>query len=115
MILVVDVPGHVEAALLSDEEARFGASINPMLQKLFENWRPGGRSLGASLTTSGVLPQRVSAPVVPLYSYSLPDGSAVVMLAEGWHVNPQSGGGTILAQGPRGETLALGFPTWPGP
>jgi hypothetical protein len=32
------------------------------------------------------------------------------MLAEGWHVAPQSGGGTILAQGPHGETVALGFP-----
>jgi hypothetical protein len=32
------------------------------------------------------------------------------MLAEGWRVSPQSGGGTILAEGPNGEKLALGFP-----
>jgi hypothetical protein len=45
-----------------------------------------------------------------LRPYRLPDNSAAVMLAEGWHVLPQSGGGTILAEGPGGEVLALGFP-----
>jgi hypothetical protein len=32
------------------------------------------------------------------------------MLADGWQVSPQSGGGTILAKGPRGETIVFGFP-----
>ena len=32
------------------------------------------------------------------------------MLAAGWSVASQSGGGTILASGPNGEKLALGFP-----
>ena len=34
----------------------------------------------------------------------------MVMLAAGWQATPQSGGGTILAEGPNGEKLALGFP-----
>lgn len=111
MILVSSVPGHVEAALVSDEATRFGTSINPMLQTLFENWKPGGRSLLASQpATARAAAEGASVPVAPLQPYRLPDGSAAVMLAEGWHVSPQSGGGTILAQGPRGETLALGFP-----
>ncbi len=112
MLLVSSAPGHVEAALLSDDASRFGTSINPMLQKLFEAWTPGGKSLLGPVSAgnrSGAAPSS-SAPSAPLHPYRLPDGSASVMLAEGWHVTPQSGGGTILAMGPNGETLALGFP-----
>jgi len=114
MLLVSSVPGHVEAALLSDDASRFGSSINPMLQTLFNNWKPGGTSLlvsnqngRESSTRSGA---EASGPAAALRPYNLPDGSAAVMLADGWQVTPQSGGGTILAQGPNGETLALGFP-----
>ena len=114
MLLVSSAPGHIEAALLSDDASRFGSSINPMLQTLFNNWRPGGKSLQASSqnaqdtgTHSNV---EGSGPISPLRPYRLQDGSAAVMLAEGWRVSPQSGGGTILAEGPNGEKLALGFP-----
>jgi hypothetical protein len=111
MLLISSVPGHVEAALLSDDASRFGTSINPMLQKLLEEWLPGGKTLLASPPTGNrVDAASPSAPAAPLHPYRLPDGSAMVMLADGWRVAPQSGGGTILAQGPRGETLALGFP-----
>jgi hypothetical protein len=106
MILVSHNPGHVEAALLSDRASNFGTSLNPMLQTLFENWQPGGHPL----LTSSAGPQQDEAPAAPLRPYRLPDNSAMVSLAEGWRVNPASGGGTILAQGPRGEALALGFP-----
>jgi hypothetical protein len=36
--------GHVEAALLTDEAARFGSTINPMLTTLFGVWHPGGEA-----------------------------------------------------------------------
>ena len=107
IILVSNAPGHVEAALLSDRAANFGKSVNPMLQTLFESWQPGGHPL---LTSGPSRDNRSEAPAAPLRPYRLPDNSAMVSLAEGWRVNPASGGGTILAQGPRGETLALGFP-----
>jgi hypothetical protein len=121
MLLVSNAPGHVEAALLSDEAARFGTSVNPMLQKLFETWQPGGRALlthatprsSAATGSSGSHSDgsaSVADPVLPLHLYRLQDNSASVMLADGWRVSPQSGGGTILAQGPQGETIALGFP-----
>lgn len=114
MLLVSSAPGHIEAALLSDEAARFGTSINPMLQTLFKNWMPGGKSLQVSNQNAqgtGTHTEAVSSGLVgPLRPYRLQDGSAAVMLAEGWHVTPQSGGGTILAEGPNGEMLALGFP-----
>ncbi len=114
MLLVSSAPGHVEAALLSDDAKRFGTSINPMLQALFSNWTPGGKSLVVSnqnsRQTGGRSGDEESGPAAALRPYRLQDGSAAVMLAEGWRVAPQSGGGTILAQGPNGETLALGFP-----
>ena len=112
MLLVSSVPGHVEAALLTDDAARFGTSINPMLQTLFANWTPGGKGMasGGGNVGRGAGTDSASGPVAPLRPYRLQDSSAMVMLAEGWRVAPQSGGGTILAQGPHGETLALGFP-----
>jgi hypothetical protein len=114
MLLVSSGPGSVEAALLSDDASRFGNSINPMLQTLFNNWRPGGKSLQASNSTGQNTGTRSngegSGPVAPLHPYRLPDSSASVMLADGWQVSPHSGGGTIIADGPNGEKLALGFP-----
>ncbi len=112
MLLVSNAYGHVEAALLSDNASRFGTSINPMLQTLFTNWKPGGKSLATSTgqRTAADSGAADSGPVAPLRPYRLQDGSAMVMLAAGWQVSPQSGGGTILAEGPNGEKLALGFP-----
>ena len=113
-LMVSSAPGHIEAALLSNEAARFGTFINPMWQTLFRNWMPGGKSLQVSNKNaqgSGTHPEAASSGQVgPLPPYHLQDGSATVVLAEGWHVTPQSGGGTILAEGPNGEMMALGFP-----
>ena len=114
MLIVSSAPGHVEAALLSDDASRFGTSVNPMLQTLFTNWSPGGKSLQTSNqnkhATAADSEAEGSGPVAPLHPFRLQDGSAMVMLAAGWQVAPQSGGGTILAEGPNGEKLALGFP-----
>ncbi|MFZ0804502.1 MAG: hypothetical protein WAN70_20215, partial [Terriglobales bacterium] len=33
---------HVEAALMTDQAARFGSTINPMMTKLFSVWKPNG-------------------------------------------------------------------------
>jgi hypothetical protein len=98
-------PGRVEAALLSDDAARFGSTVNPMLRKLFGVWHPGAGPAPASngQASSG-------APAQPLSSYVLPDRSASVSLPAGWQVEPTSGGGTILAHGPRGEEVALDYP-----
>jgi hypothetical protein len=106
MLLVSYAPGHIEAALLSDDAARFGTSVNPMLQTLFANWKPWGTAPSAAVAA----PAAATAPAAPLRPFQLQDGSAAVKLAEGWRVHPASGGGTILAMGPRGETVAFGFP-----
>jgi hypothetical protein len=94
--------GHVEAALLTDQAARFGSTINPMLSKLISVWRPSGN---AAASHAGAVNQ-----AAPLRPYTLPDRSASVGLPEGWNVLPSSGGGTIIAQGPNGEAVALGYP-----
>ena len=93
--------GDVEAAAISDDAARFGSSINPMLKQLLGVWRPAATQTSASASP---------ANATPLREFSLPDRSASVSLPEGWKVSPTSGGGTIIAEGPNGEAVSLGFP-----
>jgi hypothetical protein len=95
--------GHVEAALLTDEAARFGSTINPMLTTLFGVWHPGGEAHASQ-------PAAPAGNAAALQPYTLPDRSASVSLPEGWHVLPNSGMGTIIAEGPHGEAAALGYP-----
>ncbi|MGA9897272.1 MAG: hypothetical protein WBQ09_04155 [Terriglobales bacterium] len=94
---------HVEAALMTDQAARFGSTINPMMTKLFSVWKPNG---GAAPSQ----PSSAAGKVASLRPYTLPDRSASVSLPEGWNVLPASGGGTIMAQGPDGSAVALGYP-----
>jgi hypothetical protein len=94
-------PGDVEAALLTDDASRFGKTVNPMLKSLFEVWHPGGSEESSAGPSAGV---------AALHEVTLRDNSASVGLPEGWTVSPQSGGGTIMAQGPHGESAMLGFP-----
>jgi hypothetical protein len=94
-------PDQVEAALLSDDAARFGTTVNPMLKALFGIWHPGAQVSGkVAPSTSGQA----------LTNFVLPDRSASVSLPPGWKVEPSSGGGTIFADGPNGESIALDFP-----
>ena len=102
MLIATKASDHVEAALLTDDAARFGSTINPMLTQLFKVWHPGGNG-GAPPAASG----GSSAALQP---YTLPDRSASVSLPQGWKVLPSSGGGTIMAEGPSGEAVALGYP-----
>lgn len=95
--------GTVQAALLTDEASRFGTTVNPMLSALFNAWHPGG----GSAATGSTEPAGKAAPLNP---FTLPDHSAAVGLPDGWHVLPSSGMGTIMAEGPNGEAVALGFP-----
>lgn len=94
-------PGQVEAAVLSDDAKRFGATVNPMLNSLFGVWHPGAQGAGN---------MRTPTPAQALTTFVLPDRSASVSLPAGWKVEPSSGGGTIFADGPNGESVALDFP-----
>ncbi len=103
MLIASKVSDHVEAALMTDDAARFGSTINPMLTTLFKVWHPAGSGGGSAPGAGG-------GNAVALQTYTLPDRSASVALPQGWKVLPSSGGGTIMAEGPSGEAVALGFP-----
>ena len=93
---------HVEAALVTDDAARFNSTINPMLTTLFGVWHPSGDARASG--------QASDASAAALHQFVLPDHSASVSLPEGWNVTPASGMGTIIANGPKGEAVALGYP-----
>jgi hypothetical protein len=103
-MLIVSKTGaeSVEAALVSDDAARFGSTINPMLKTLFGVWRPGGDGRGSGAAGA--------SSAAPLHQFVLNDRSASVSLPDGWTVQPSSGMGTIIASGPNGETVALDYP-----
>jgi hypothetical protein len=92
---------HVEAALVSDDASRFHKNLPMMMKTLFSVWHP---IPSAQASDSGP-----SAPAAQLHQITLPDHSASISLPDGWHVLGQSGMGTILAEGPNGESAALGL------
>jgi hypothetical protein len=98
MLIASKASGHIEAAVVSDEASRFATTVNPMLKTLFDSWHPAGAPASGS-----------NQPAADLHPYTLPDNSASVSLPDGWKVKPQSGMGTIMAEGPNGEGAALGY------
>ena len=100
---------HVEAALITDEATRFHKNISGYMKTLFAAWHPlvGGGSAhsgsgGSAHSGSG------GGPVAPLHQVVMPDNSASAKIPEGWHVVPNlSGGGTICAVGPDGESALM--------
>jgi hypothetical protein len=89
---------HVEAALVSDDAARFPKTLQPMMKTLFAAWHP---LQGASSGGSG------SGPAA-LHQVVLQDRSASIGLPDGWQLVPNmSMGGSIVATGPRGETAEM--------
>jgi hypothetical protein len=95
---------HVEAALVSDDAARFPKTLSPMMKTLFSVWHPlaGVRTAGSGAATSA------SSGPAPLRQITLQDNSASVGLPEGWNIVPnRSSMGTIVAVGPNGETAEL--------
>jgi hypothetical protein len=89
-------PGRFEAALVTHEARQFGATINPMLNQLFQAWHPVGEAA----------PVRAAAPQAgppPMRRIVLQDQSASLGLPEGWRLDPQSAGGSARVFGPQGE------------
>jgi hypothetical protein len=97
-------PNRIEAALVTDDAARFGSTVNPMLSKLFSVWHPG-EAAPSSAAAEGTR----STPAAALRPYTLPDRSASVGVPDGWQVAPDSAGGTMIIKGPNGELAGLGL------
>ncbi|SPF41341.1 exported hypothetical protein [Candidatus Sulfopaludibacter sp. SbA4] len=92
---------RVEAALISDDAARFPKTLNPMMKTLFGVWHPleAARSAGSE-----------SSSPAPLRQITLEDRSASVGLPDGWKIVPKmSMMGTIVATGPNDESAELGI------
>lgn len=102
-------PSTAEAALLSDDASHFGTSVNPMLQKLFTAWHPGGAAAaGAANASQARSNSAPSAGPAQLHRVVLPDRSASVAIPEGWNImSSTSGGGTINVLGPNKEIVML--------
>jgi len=104
-------PNQVQAAMIYDVAARFGQTVNPMLQQLSGVWSPGatpagvGSQGGASIASAGG--SAAGAPA-GMHTVTLPDNTASVIVPAGWTVDPTSGGGTMLIHGTHGETVILG-------
>jgi hypothetical protein len=92
-------PNQVEAALLSNDAARFGQTVNPMLEQLFGKWHPGGQA-AASRSSSG---DGHSASSARLHTVTASDNSASIGIAEGWQLDPHSASSTMVLNGPNGE------------
>lgn len=97
--------GYVEAALLSDDAARFGTTVNPMLTTLFGRWHPGGTP-GVTDANSSEREMRVSS-VAALHRYTASDQSVSASLPDGFNVTVAAGG-TLEAEGPNGEVVVIG-------
>lgn len=94
---------HVEAALITNEASRFHSALPADMKSLFAIWHPlKDQAAAESLGGHG-------APIAPLHRQVAADNSASVNIPESWKIFPQlSGGGTICAGGPNGETAFLG-------
>ena len=93
---------HVEAALVSDDAAHFSKTLKPMMKTLFAAWHP---FQGVQSSNSG---SGTNAPAAQLHPVVLQDNSASIGLPDGWNLNSnRSGGGTIVALGPNGESAEM--------
>lgn len=93
-------PDHVEVALVSDDASRFPRTLGPMMKTLMSSWHPfAGDPVAAGAAGS-----------VQLHQVSTRDGSASIGLPDGWQLVPNmSMGGSLVAQGPRGESAEMGI------
>jgi hypothetical protein len=105
LIIVTKVSSdHVEAALVTDEAARFPRTLQANMKTLFAVWHPLKDAGGAPEPTGP------GGSVAALHQQVLPDRSASVSLPDSWRIVPNlSGGGTIVAVGPEGENAFLGL------
>ena len=101
LIVTKATTDHVEAAAVYDEASHFGSSYNPMMKALMSVWHPLASAAANTRSSSGV--------VAPLHKSVTKDGTVSIDLPAGWNIAPTSGGGTVFAQGPKGEVAVVGL------
>jgi hypothetical protein len=104
MLIVTKVgENRVEAGMISGDAAHFGSNYNPMMKTLITSWQPfEGAAASPSASAQG------RGAIAPMHRYTTPDHTASVDLPDGWSP-PQGSNGTIIAQGPNGESATLGY------
>jgi len=103
-------PGQVEGALVSDDAARFGTTVNPMLKELFGAWHPGEPAAASAKNATPAVSGSAggnSGPAPKLHTVSASDNSVSIGVPDGWTLEPGSGRGAIIVKGPHGEVFAL--------
>ncbi len=100
LIVTKTTTDHVEAAAVYDDAPHFNTSYNPMMKTLMTVWHP---LAAASNQGSG------GGAIAPLHKSFTKDRTASIDLPDGWNISPNSGGGSIFAQGPNGEVAEVGF------
>ena len=105
---------QVETAVMYDTASRFPRTLQPMMQTVFKEWRPGGAaaasgSPGRSSATpaSGSQAAKGSGPVPSLHTVVARDNSATIGLPDGWTLDPRSGSSAMMARGPHGEQINI--------
>ena len=108
-------PNRIEVGVVTDDAARFGSTVNPMLAQLFRAWHPDSAATGSastgkgSVSASGPASGARSGLAGKLHTVTAPDNSVSIGAPDGWTVDPGSGHGTIIAKGPQGEVVAFGM------
>jgi hypothetical protein len=97
-------PHLVEAALVADDASRFDSTVNPMLQRLFNAWHPGGEAASGS-SASGSAGGGHSAGPATLHRVAASDNTASVGVPDGWQAKGKEG--TMMISGPHGEEVGL--------
>ena len=94
---------HVEAAVVSDDAARFNKTLPGMMKTLMAQWHPMAGVQADSGSSGG---RGGAEPAPQLRTVTTQDQSASVGLPQGWQMG-QGGQGTIFASGPNGENVSL--------
>jgi hypothetical protein len=94
-------PQTVEAAMVTDDAARFNSTVNPLLNQLFSVWHPGGNP-GSMPDVPGS-----GGGVPPTPQATLSDETATLSLPAGWTLDPNCSRGFALVSGPHGEDVGL--------
>jgi hypothetical protein len=97
---------HVEAAVVSDDAARFNKTLPGMMKMLMAQWQPmAGAQTAAGPSGGG---GGAAGPAAQLRTVTTQDQSASIGLPAGWQLVPSgSAMGTIQAIGPNGENVSL--------
>jgi hypothetical protein len=108
-LVIVSMPSGSQpaGAVIYDDAQRFGATANPMLTKLNQEWHPGPAASAGSTQSPAAGAQKGSAATPALHQVAFPDGSGSIGLPDGWQMTGAAMG-SVHAVGSNGESVHLG-------